>query len=310
MAMKLSLSTRVAESPGQKEIALVGLPDLVGMARNAGYHALCMRASQVGVQHSSAEQTAARQTAADLAVSMVTGDFDIPVNNDRAQMALRNITPHLDLAENLGSDLIRIGMKAATDIEWAKSASDEAAERGIRLAHQCHTCTLFETVSMSVEILRQVDRPNFGVIYEPANLLVCGQDYGRATLEALQPWLMNVYLQNMRVHDEGRQVIETWINGPVKFDLVPFGHPAGIDYRPILEDLSELGYAEIRDGPPQRRRRDGRRGGRPFICDVPAGAGGLRTGSRTLIDRRPIERAFPGTPFRGLFTGGRTIVYL
>ena len=242
MAMKLSLSTRVAESPGQKEIALVGLPDLVGMARDAGYHALCMRASQVGVQHSSAEQTAARQTAADLAVSMVTGDFDIPVNNDRAQMALRNITPHLDLAENLGSDLIRIGMKAATDIEWAKSASDEAAERGIRLAHQCHTCTLFETVSMSVEILRQVDRPNFGVIYEPANLLVCGQDYGRATLEALQPWLMNVYLQNMRVHDEGRQVIETWINGPVRFDLVPFGHPKGIDYRPILEDLSELGY--------------------------------------------------------------------
>ena len=239
MAMKLSLSTRVAESPGQKEIALVRLPDLVGMARNAGYHALCMRASQVGVQHSSAEQTAAN-----LAVSMVTGDFDIPVNNDRAQMALRNITPHLDLAENLGSDLIRIGMKAATDIEWAKSASDEAAERGIRLAHQCHTCTLFETVSMSVEVLRQVDRPNFGVIYEPANLLVCGQDYGRATLEALQPWLMNVYLQNMNVHEEGKQVIETWINGPVKFDLVPFGHPKGIDFRPILEDLSELGYTE------------------------------------------------------------------
>ena len=238
------------------------------------------------------------------------GIFDIPVNNDRAQMALRNITPHLDLAENLGSDLIRIGMKAATDIEWAKSASDEAAERGIRLAHQCHTCTLFETVSMSVEILRQVDRPNFGVIYEPANLLVCGQDYGRATLEALQPWLMNVYLQNMRVHGEGRQVIETWINGPVKFDLVPFGHPAGDRLPAHPRGFVGTRVYGIRDGPPQRRRRDGRRGGRPFICDVPSGAGGLRTGSRTLIDRRPIERAFPGTPYSGLFTGGSAIVYL
>ena len=244
MAMKLSLSTRVAESPGQKEIALVTLPDLVGMARNAGYHALCMRASQVGIQHSSSDQVAGRQMVGDLAVSMVTGDFDIPVNNDRAQMALRNITPHLDLAENLGSDLIRIGMKAATDIEWARTASDEAAERGIRLAHQCHTCTLFETVTTSVEVLRQVDRPNFGVIYEPANLLICGQDYGKATLEALRPWLMNVYMQNMRVHPEGRQLIETWINGPVRFDLVPFGHQLGIDYRPILEDLSELEYGE------------------------------------------------------------------
>ena len=173
---------------------------------------------------------------------MVTGDFDIPVNNDRAQMALRDITPHLDLAENLGSDLIRIGMKAATDIEWARAASDEAAERGIRLAHQSHTCTLFETVETSVEVLRQVDRPNFGVIYEPANLLVCGQEFGKATLETLKPWLMNVYLQNMHVHAAGRQVIETWINGPVKFDLVPFGHPMGLDYRPILESLSLLGY--------------------------------------------------------------------
>lgn len=243
MPMKLSLSTRVAESPGQKETALVGLSDLVRMARNAGYHALCMRASQVGIQHSASEQKAARHAVDDLAVSMVTGDFDIPVNNDRAQMALRDITPHLDLAENLGSDLIRIGMKAATDIEWARKASDEAAERGIRLAHQCHTCTLFETVEMSVDVLRKVDRPNFGVIYEPANLLVCGQEYGRATLEALRPWLMNVYLQNMRVHDEGRQVIETWINGPVKFDLVPFGHPEGIDYGPILEVLSGHDYA-------------------------------------------------------------------
>ncbi len=242
MPMKLSLSTRVAESPGQKEIALVGLQDLVRMAVDAGYHALCMRASQVGIQHSQADQEAARQATAGLAVSMVTGDFDIPVNNDRAQMALRDITPHLDLAENLGSDLIRIGMKAATDIEWARAASDEAAERGIRLAHQSHTCTLFETVEMSVEVLREVDRPNFGVIYEPANLLVCGQDYGKATLEALKPWLMNVYLQNMYVHEEGRQVIETWINGPVKFDLLPFGHPMGIDCRPILESLSSLDY--------------------------------------------------------------------
>ena len=243
MAMKLSLSARVAESPGQKETALVRLPDLVRMARNSGYHALCMRASQVGIQHSRSEQKAARNAIDNLAVSMVTGDFDIPVNNDRAQMALRDITPHLDLAENLGSDLIRIGMKAATDIQWARSASDEAAERGIRLAHQCHTCTLFETVEMSVEVLQKVDRPNFGVIFEPANLLVCGQDYGRATLEALRPWLMNVYLQNMSVRTEGQQVIETWFNGPVRFDLVPFGHPEGINYGPILEALSEPGYS-------------------------------------------------------------------
>lgn len=242
--MKLSLSTRVAEAPRQKEKTLMSLSEMATLAENAGYSAMCMRASQVGIQHSPEEIEAAKQTvsAHGLPVSMVTGDIDTPANNDRAQMALRNITPFLDLTEALGSDLIRIGMKADTDIPWAQRAADEAADRGIRLAHQSHTCTLFETVEKSVDVLKQVDRENFGIIYEPANLLVCSQEYGESVLREFEPWLMNVYLQNMRPWDGGSQKIETWINGPVPFDLVPFGDPNGIDFAPIMEILGRMNY--------------------------------------------------------------------
>ena len=66
---------------------------------------------------------------------MVTGDIGLAVNNDKAQMALRNITPYLDLAEATGSRLVRVMMKTDSDIIWAQSAADEAAERGITLAH-------------------------------------------------------------------------------------------------------------------------------------------------------------------------------
>ena len=242
--MKLSLSTRVVEAPRQKTVALMGLNELAGLAKAAGFAALCMRASQVGIQHNNDEIASAKETLAaeNLAISMVTGDIDTPANNDRAQMALQNITPFLDLAVGLGSDLIRIGMKAETDIPWAQRAADEAAERGIRLAHQSHTCTLFETTEKSIDVLRQVARENFGIIYEPANLLVCSQEYGASTLEAFKPWLMNVYLQNMRPWDDGIQTIETWINGPVKFDLVPFDDPNGIDFAPIMDILNDIGY--------------------------------------------------------------------
>jgi len=244
--MKLSLSTRVVEAPGQKEKAVMGLGELATLAKDAGYAALCMRASQVGIQHSKDEIAAAGKTvsAEGLAVSMVTGDMDTPINNNRAQMALQNITPFLDLAASLGSDLIRIGMKADTDVPWAKRAADEAAERGIRLAHQSHTCTLFETVEKSVDWLKEIDRENFGIIFEPGNLLVCSQDYGAAALNAFKPWLMNVYLQNMYPWEKGKQTIETWINGPVIFDLVPFGDPNGIDFAPIMDILSDLDYTE------------------------------------------------------------------
>ena len=69
-------------------------------------------------------------------------------------------------------------MKVEADIPWAQRAADEAAERGIRLAHQSHTQSLFETVEGSIDVLKRVGRQNFGIIYEPANLDLCGQDYG------------------------------------------------------------------------------------------------------------------------------------
>lgn len=242
--MKLSLSTRVAEAPGQKERALLRLSELIAMAIANGYAALCMRASQIGIQTGAGQQQegAAGIRDAGLAVSMVTGNIDIPANNERAGLALRNIGPFLDLAEAFQCDLIRIGMKAHTDVPWARRACDEAAERRIRLAHQCHTCTLFETIDMSLQVIREVGKRNFGIVYEPSNLLVCGQEYGIDALKRLRPHLFNVYLQNMWMHDGGRSSIETWVNGPVPFDLVPFGDARGIDFRRAFDGLRGVGY--------------------------------------------------------------------
>lgn len=242
--MKLSLSTRVAEAPRQKEKAVMGLDQLVQIAQGSGYRALCMRASQVGIQSPPEVRKAAAASvrSAGLAVSMITGNIDIPANNERAGMALRAITPFLDVASDFGSDLIRIGMKAHTDIPWARKACDEARERGIRIAHQCHTCTLFETIDMSLQVVKEVGRRNFGIIYEPSNLLTCAQPYGRDAIKLLAPHLFNVYLQNMWNHEAGRSTIETWISGPVRFDLVPFGDPNGIDFEEVFLGLTEVGY--------------------------------------------------------------------
>jgi len=243
--MKLSLSTRVAEAPKPRtDVALMDLSELARMAKNAGFRAVCMRASQVGVHSSPAQLHAARRLldGLGLRVASVIGNSDVPANNDRAGMALRAIGKHLDVAQALGSDLIRIGMKAHTDIPWARRACDEAAERGVRLAHQCHTCTLFETVEMSLQVVREVGRQNFGIIYDPSNLVACGQDCGTKTIRLLAPHLFSVYLQNRWNHPDGKATVETWINGPLKCDLVPFGDPRGVDFRAVFDALAEVGY--------------------------------------------------------------------
>jgi sugar phosphate isomerase/epimerase len=234
----------VAEAPRRKDLALMALPELASVARQAGYRGVSMRASQVGLQSTPAEIAAARATldAAGLAVSMVTANYDVPANNERAGVSLREIGRHLDVAQALGCDLVRVGMKALTDIPRARRACDEAAERGMRIAHQLHVCTLFEQVEMSLRVVREVGRPNFGLVYEPSNLLVCGEDYGEATIRAIAPHLFNVYLQNIAPRAGAPNTIETWVNGPIAYDLVPFGDPRGIDFPKVFAALAAVGY--------------------------------------------------------------------
>ena len=235
---------RVAEDMFDKRKASMSLEDMAQMAKGSGFHAVCMRASQVGT-HTSLEVIREKREFVDslgLAVSMATGDFPIPENNERGPDALRNITPYLDLAEALNCDLLRICMKKDGDIEWAQRASDEAAERNIRLAHQSHHNSLFELAERSVEVIRQVGRPNFGIIYEPANLQLCGEDYGADTIKMFEPYLMNVYLQNQIIRWGGDTVADTWNAGRVEFDQVPIWDGRGIDFPHIMDALSEIGY--------------------------------------------------------------------
>lgn len=242
--MRLSLSVRIAEAPGSKEKTLMSLTEIAQLAKRIGYHALCMRASQAGIGMPPQTIKTRREMLdnLELAVSMVTGDLNIPMNNEKGPLALRNIEPYLDLAERFGASLIRIAMKKDEDIKWAQRASDQARERGIRLAHQSHTSSLFETVDGSLRTLKQVNRKNFGLIYEPANLDLCGQDYGVETIKRLAPYVYNVYLQNHLKTENGGATIKTWIRGDVRYEPIRLQDRGGIDFELVFEGLAAIGY--------------------------------------------------------------------
>jgi len=242
--MQLSLSVRVAESFENKEKSSMTIDQLIALATSNGYAALCMRASQAGVHTPKDEvrEKARRIRAAGLKVSMVTGDFAVPKNDDKGPGCLRNITPYLDLAESFGADLIRVCMKKDDDIEWAVKASREAARRNIRLAHQSHCASLFETVEGSLRVLAAVGQPNFGLIYEPANWLISGEDYGPAAIRRLKPYIFNVYLQNHRLNPQGAATVQTWKKGPVRLDHIGLWEKGGVQGKAIFAALREIGY--------------------------------------------------------------------
>jgi sugar phosphate isomerase/epimerase len=241
--MKLSLSVRVAEAPCKTRLN-VPFADVVQLAAEHGYSAICLRASAGGIGTPRDELWRMRDEVAraGLVISMVTADSDVPLNNEHGPDSLQNMGPSLDVAEAVGCDLIRVCLKQASDIEPAKRAADQAAQRGIRLAHQCHTTTLFEEVEPSIALLERINRRNFGLIYEPINLLICGQPYGLQTLEAFAPYLMNVYLQNHRLDPQGPAALDTWCLGPRRFHHIPLWEPGSVDFSEVVKGLQTIGY--------------------------------------------------------------------
>ena len=242
--MQLSLSVRIAEGFLSKEKAQLSLEEVTSLALDCGYEAICMRASQVGIQSTESEMNRACEVLQDrgLPVSMLTGDFDVVYNNDRGPSCLRNITPYLELARRLNAPLIRVALKKEEDIAAAQIAADEALAYGIRLVHQCHTRSLFETVDGIEQTLKRIDHSNFGLIYEPANLETCGQAYGPEVIERLGPWIVNVYLQNQILRTNGQLTLDTWCRGPVSFDLIPIHEAGGIDFASVFEGLRRIDY--------------------------------------------------------------------
>lgn len=244
MTLQLSLSVRIAESFTSKHETTMSFDEILAVATSLGYPAICMRASQAGIESSpdGIREMRAKIDAAGLRVSMVTGDFAVPRNDEHGPEGLRDVSPYLDLAEAFGADLIRICMKVDDDIEHARRASDMAAERGIRLAHQAHCASLFETVEGSVRVLEAVDRTNFGIIYEPANWLLSGEDYGAAAIRRVAPWIFNVYVQNHRLNPDGEGTVECWQRPGVRFDHIGLWEPGGVDSEEVFGTLRAVGY--------------------------------------------------------------------
>jgi len=241
--VKLSLSVRIVEAACKTRLHLP-FADLVSIAKDTGYSAVCLRASAAGVQSPLAEIEAMRRITeeAQLTIAMVTADFDVPLNNANGPDSLRNIRPSLDVAEAAGCDLIRVCLKNDNDIEHATRAAELAGERGIRLAHQCHTSSIFEEVDEMLNVLARIGCDNFGLIYEPANLMLCGQSYWTDTLQKLRPHLMNAYVQNHRLDDAGPESLPTYCRGDVRFHHLDPWESGGVDFQKVFDSLHAVDY--------------------------------------------------------------------
>ena len=241
--MKLSISARIAEEEHVKDRTAISFEELARLASSIVYAGLCIRPSQATVKTPDEEIAAMREILDryGLRPSMVTLDPVIAANTDEAGQPQRNFGRHVDVAEMLGADLIRVAIKNEEDVAWTRRACDQAAERGIRVQHQTHSDSLFETVDQCLDVVRRIDRPNFGITVEPGNLVICGEDYGPEAIERLGPHIFNVYLQNLRLSETGSSSVMT-LDGRVHYDRLVVGEEGGIDFERFFDGLHAVGY--------------------------------------------------------------------
>lgn len=185
--MKLSLSGRLFEV----DYTYCELPmeDFVALAKDIGYEGVELRKTQVSLDTPPHEVAKVRTTVegAGLEVTCIT----MRGISLKDEGSFEFFMKHVDLSRALGCNLIKI----SGDVPWVQRAADYAAEHGITLAGNNHIRTPLEKVSSTLEYLEEVDRSNYRLIYDPANLFMAGEDYGPETIRRLAGHICYVTVQ-------------------------------------------------------------------------------------------------------------------
>jgi sugar phosphate isomerase/epimerase len=267
--IKLSLSGRISEPIGQvNNLKPLTYDEFLHIARSTGYDAVCLRPLQCSISTPLDQmvEMARKTRQAGLKVSMVTCDTDQPPNNDCSPFALLNMAPRLQMAEIFATKMIRCQIKRPEQLGWAQRACDEARERGLWIVHLSHPATLFWNVDDAIDCLKKINRPNFGLVYEPVNWMNTPQGYGRDVIKSVAPWLVNVYAQNQKAQKPGTPADLTPALAPAQPTTVEtcaitgsrpaaaqpssgaaannlgLWEPGGINFDVVFQGLHEIGY--------------------------------------------------------------------
>ena len=113
------------------------------------------------------------------------------------------------LAKRFGARSIRIMPGHGEDpavidkiVPHFKQAATRAEEAGVYLGMENHKGSIAGNPKLARRLSEAVGSPNFGVLYEPCNLLHGGVDY-RAAFETFKDHIVHVHLKDGQVRDDG-----------------------------------------------------------------------------------------------------------
>ncbi|MDY7011775.1 MAG: sugar phosphate isomerase/epimerase family protein [Planctomycetota bacterium] len=228
--MKFSLSGRIIEV--DYKYCQMDVGQFGELAKQAGYDAVELRRTQIDAKTKPEEvaQMAAAFNKSGIGVSR------IPAEAVTDAKSLKALSKFADMAVELGCPYLAGGFK---EIPWIQKACDYLKERGLAMVIQVHTGGPFETPELAIKTLNEIDRSNFGLMYDPANIFEKDIDYVKP-VERLKDHLFIVSVQDICRVDEAAD--GTWENEGRHYGKHLFGTPGGIDFPRVFDALEKINF--------------------------------------------------------------------
>lgn len=122
-------------------------------------------------------------------------------------------------------------------------AADELARTNVRLAMEIHFGGLLETIDSSLQLIDCIQHPNAGLILDPGNMAIVGEEYGAAAVGRLGRHIFHVHAKDIRLHAQMPQDRAGGVYKQTAYtvELMGNGH---VDHGPALQALLGCGYSE------------------------------------------------------------------
>ncbi len=228
--MKFSLSGRIIEV--DYKYCQMDVGQFGELAQQAGYDAVELRATQIN------ERTPAERVPrmADALGKSGIGVSRFPAGSVKDAESLKALGKFADMAKELGCPYLAVGFE---EVRWIQKAADYLKERGLAIALQVHTDGPFETPKSALATLKEIDRDNFGLMYDPANYFEKNIDY-IAGIEQLGEYLFIVSVQDVaRVEAEAEA---GWEYEGRYYKKHLFATPGGIDFPGVFDALEKIDF--------------------------------------------------------------------
>ncbi len=162
----------------------------------------------------------------------------------------------IEIAQGLGASCIRTYAGRETGgpgraerlrrlVEAVQGPAEVAAKAGVRLGFENHFNTLGDSAKGTVEVVRAVNHPAGGIVYDQGNLTMLGAEDYRETIPLQAPYLVHVHVKDLSFKDKPPETtsgaVET-LPAEAKPTISRVVGEGILPWREIIAELKRTGY--------------------------------------------------------------------